>query len=112
MTQIYSKTNPLTDKKFNQRQKAKTFRDDWWGKSLAGLIVGVPLSFFLVNSLFYTDLASQTADGNVQLTMWFTVIVWLCVQSGVYLFGSAKSAWKWLTVACGVALLFWWWVAR
>lgn len=97
-------------KKLAQRKKAQNFHDSWWGKSLAGVFLGLPLCFALSSSLFYTDLSSKTADGNIQLTMWFTVIFWVVLLSFVYLFRSAKSAWGWLSLICAIAFAVLWWV--
>lgn len=110
-TPLSTTKTPTQAKKLANRQKAKNFHDNWWGKSLAGVVLGLPLCFAVVNSLLYvTDLSNKAATGKIQLTMWFVVIVWLFLLSFIYLFRSAKLAWIWLSVACGIAFGILWWV--
>jgi len=73
---------------------------DWFGKTLAGLILGFFLALGLaglLRVLANDGLPFFSARG--QLSMWLMAPVWGLVLSFCFLFRSSLRAWGWLFVA-------------
>lgn len=85
---------------------AKPMRNDWWSKSLAGVLLGLGLGL-LAGNLVALMGASLPPPLRAQLAMWVVCPVWLGVMAFVYLFRSGVRAWAWLsgTLIIGVVLL-------
>ena len=79
---------------------------DWWSKTLAGIFLGLLLSYGLIAlfAWFGPDNVNQTISNErvlwrVQFNMWLVAPIWMCVLSLVYLFRSGKQAWLKLGLA-------------
>lgn len=87
------------------RQQNK-IQPGWWSKTLAGVILGLFLSYGLVALFAWfgpdnltTSLSNERALWRVQFNMWLITPIWLCVIAFVYLFKSGKVAWLKLGLA-------------
>ena len=79
---------------------------DWWSKSLAGIFLGVLLSYGLIAlfAWFGPDnlndtLSNDRTSWRTQFNMWLVAPIWLTIISFTYLFRTGKQAWLKLGLA-------------
>lgn len=76
------------------------FHLDWWGKTSAGLILGIGLAFSLVGLYAYLGPGGIDAPGGrYSLMRYLEVFVWITVFGFCFLFRSGRAAWAWLGAA-------------
>lgn len=83
--------------------QAEKVQSDWLGKSLAGIILGLALSFGLVGLFAWlgSDGLTQTISvekqsWRTQFNMWMVSPIWLLILSFVFMFKNYKQAVLWL----------------
>ncbi|OIQ47202.1 MAG: hypothetical protein BM565_07855 [Gammaproteobacteria bacterium MedPE] len=82
----------------SQSSSIQKIQSQWVSKSLIGAILSYTLALLLVGIFAWQGPGGIDASNKVQFNMWFTVIIWLCIFSSVYLFKTALRAFCWLTV--------------
>ncbi|MGE4323534.1 MAG: hypothetical protein AB7E60_10960 [Sphingobium sp.] len=76
---------------------AGEIRTDWWGKTSAGVILGLGLSLSLVGLFVYLGPDGiDAANGRHTLMRWLMPPIWIGVFAFCFLFRSGLSAWAWL----------------
>lgn len=80
----------------NSGLRRQPMRPDWWGKTLAGAVLGLALSFALCGLFAWLGPGGIAAPQKVQFVMWLLAPVWMLVFSLVYLCSSAARALLWL----------------
>ncbi len=76
----------------------------WFGKSCAGLLLGLGLAL-AASGLFawLTPGGVPGGDGKIQVVMWLIAPLWATVLCFVHLFRDTRRAWIWLGAANLVA---------
>lgn len=67
-------------------------RADWWRKSLAGVLLGLPLALALAGLLAWWGPGGIEADNKVQFVMWMIAPIWMLLLGLVYLFANGWRA--------------------
>lgn len=76
----------------------------WFGKSMAGLVLGAGLSLALSGWFAWLGPGGIDAGaGKIQFNMWLIAPLWCGVLSFVFLFRDSLRAWLWLGAANIVA---------
>lgn len=76
----------------------------WFGKSMAGLVLGFGLSLALSGLFAWVGPDGiNGGGGKIQFTMWLVAPIWCGVLSFVFLFRDSLRAWCWLGAANVVA---------
>ncbi|MCL7714799.1 hypothetical protein [Stenotrophomonas mori] len=71
----------------------------WLGKTLAGTLLGYPLSVALSGVIALLTPGGFAGEGKLQFNMWMIVPLWATVLGFVFLFRDAQRAWAWLGAA-------------
>lgn len=81
----------------------QTIKSHWWGKMIAGVVLGLGLSFALVGLFAWLgsdglqqQISAERLLWRSQFLMWMITPIWLLILSLVYLFPTAKQAFIWL----------------
>ena len=87
---------------------------DWWSKTLAGVLLGVLLSYGLVALFAWfgpdnvtQQLSNERVLWRTQFNMWLVTPLWFCFIAFVYLFKTGKQAWLKLGLANCVVYGVW-----
>ena len=80
----------------------------WFGKTLAGVVLGYTLSIALSGVFAWLTPGALAGSGKIQFTMWVVAPVWATVLGFVYLFRDSLRAWLWLGLANAVAFAALW----
>lgn len=83
--------------------KHHSIQPHWISKTLAGGLLGATLALALAGLFAWWGPGGINAPDKVQLTMWITAPIWLCVFSASYLFRTGYRAWCWLLLANALA---------
>ncbi|AUJ71873.1 MULTISPECIES: hypothetical protein [Pseudoalteromonas] len=82
---------------------ADKIQPDWWGKTLAGVILGLALSFGIVGLFAWVGsdglmetLTPARQSWRTQFSMWMISPIWLLILSFVFMFKNSKQAVLWL----------------
>ena len=81
----------------------QTIKPHWWGKTIAGVVLGLGLSFALVGLFAWLgsdslpqEISNERLLWRSQFLMWMITPIWLLILSLVYLFTTAQRAVIWL----------------
>lgn len=90
--------------------KLKPRKPDWWGKTLAGGLLGFSLAFCLCGLFAWLSPGGIATPNKVQLVMWMIAPLWMLVFSLSFMFRSGLRAFFWLGFANLVAIASLAWV--
>ncbi|WKD26081.1 hypothetical protein NDQ71_20035 [Pseudoalteromonas sp. KG3] len=71
----------------------------WWVKTIAGVILGLTLSYAFVAIFAWFGPGGLTATAKVQFNMWIIAPIWLLILSLTYLFKTGAKAFIYLLFA-------------
>lgn len=71
----------------------------WWSKTLAGVLLGLTLTYVLISMFAWYGYGGIDAPAKVQFNMWMIAPIWLTILSMTYLFKTGVKAWLYLSLA-------------
>ncbi|MGE8280933.1 MAG: hypothetical protein ACN6O2_10900 [Stenotrophomonas sp.] len=89
-----------------QRQRLESRH--WFGKTMAGVVLGYALSVALSGVLALLTPGGFAGEGKIQFNMWMIAPLWAGVLGFVYLFRDSRRAWLWLSLATVLAFAVLW----
>lgn len=69
---------------------------DWWGKTLAGALLGYTLALAVAGLFAWIGPGGIGAPQKTQFVMWLIAPLWMAIFSLVYLARSGARALRWL----------------
>jgi len=74
----------------------RDYRQDWIGKTSAGVILGFCLAISLAGTLAWLGPGGLDAKNKFQFILWIVPPIWLGVAAFCYFFRTGLQAWLWL----------------